>query len=153
MLGYERFREQEERSTFANVSNRAGGARGPASGSWTRPMLQTFTRIFFGAMSSAGESVGTSADPAAAAALVESAIAYLLSGVQMLVAAGSRTPSRARAASRRLVAEPGSPETPRALSLRGGYLPKVTSPFADRDQLDPGPAGRHGQLAALGRRA
>ena len=63
VLGYERFREQEERSTFANVLDIVRSVL--AAGEWDldEDMLQTFARIFFGAMSSAGESVSGAEDP------------------------------------------------------------------------------------------
>lgn len=92
VLGYERFREQEERSTFANVLEIVRSTL--AAGSWDldEEMLQTYARIFFGAMSSAGESVATSSDPVVAAQRVETAIGFLLSGVQGLVEAGVEFP-------------------------------------------------------------
>ncbi|MGZ8738903.1 MAG: TetR/AcrR family transcriptional regulator, partial [Nocardioides sp.] len=57
VLGYARFREQEERSTFANVLDIVGSVL--EAGEWELDdgMTETFTRIFFGAMSSAGEAV------------------------------------------------------------------------------------------------
>src|ERR1700712_2167584 len=63
VLGYERFREQEERSTFATVLDIVKSVL--TAGTWEldEAMMQTFARIFFGAMSSAGESVATSEDP------------------------------------------------------------------------------------------
>lgn len=93
VLGYERFREQEERSTYANIVEIVRATL--AAGAWEldEPMLQTFSRIFFGAMSSAGESVATSDDPEAAALRVESAIGFLLAGVQGLVERGVDMPS------------------------------------------------------------
>ncbi|HYH33786.1 MAG TPA: TetR/AcrR family transcriptional regulator [Nocardioides sp.] len=88
VLGYARFREQEERSTFANVLEIVGSVL--QAGPWTLDddMLQTFTRIFFGAMSSAGESVSTSEDPLAAAARVETAIRFILAGLRTLADSG-----------------------------------------------------------------
>lgn len=88
VLGYERFREQEERSTFANVLEIVRSTL--AAGAWEldEPMLQTYARIFFGAMSSAGETVATATDPEVAAERVEAAIGFLLAGVQSLVESG-----------------------------------------------------------------
>jgi AcrR family transcriptional regulator len=65
------------------------------AGGWRldEPMLETFARIFFGAMSSAGESVSTAEDPVAAAERVEAAIGFLLAGVQSLVDGGAELPS------------------------------------------------------------
>lgn len=93
VLGYERFREQEERSTFANVLEIVRSTL--AAGAWDLDdaMLQTYARIFFGAMSSAGESVATAVDPEAAAVRVENAIGFLLAGVQSLVESGAEFPA------------------------------------------------------------
>jgi AcrR family transcriptional regulator len=93
VLGYERFREQEERSTFANVLEIVRSVLEAGSWDLDEDMLQTFARIFFGAMSSAGESVSISDDPEAAAARVEAAIAFLLSGVQLMVETGAEPPT------------------------------------------------------------
>jgi len=88
VLGYERFREQEERSTFATVVEIVRAVLSAGTWELEEEMLQTFTRIFFGAMSSAGASVATSDDPAAAAARVETAIGFILAGLRSLVDAG-----------------------------------------------------------------
>ena len=65
VLGYERFREQEERSTFATVLDIVRSVLDAGAWELDEEMLQTFARIFFGAMSSAGESVATADDAAA----------------------------------------------------------------------------------------
>jgi len=88
VLGYERYREQEERSTYANIVEIVRSTLEAGRWELDEPMLQTFSRIFFGAMSSAGESVATADDPEAAADRVEGAIAFLLAGVQSLVEQG-----------------------------------------------------------------
>ena len=93
VLGYERYREQEERSTFANIVEIVRATLDAGAWDLDEDMLQTFARIFFGAMSSAGESVATAADPEAAARRVESAIGFLLAGVQSLVEQGIAMPS------------------------------------------------------------
>ncbi len=90
MLGYERFREQEERSTFANVLDIVRSVLEAGKWQLDEPMLQTYARIFFGAMSSAGESVATADDPEEAAELVEGAIAFLLAGFRVAGRAGRR---------------------------------------------------------------
>ncbi len=92
VLGYARYREQEERSTFANVLDIVRSVL--SAGDWVldEEMLQTFARIFFGAMSSAGESVSSAEDPEAAAARVETAIGYILAGFQALADAGIEVP-------------------------------------------------------------
>lgn len=89
VLGYERFREMEERSTYPTIVEIARAVL--AAGSWTLDdaMLDTFARIFFGAMSSAGETVTSADDTEEAAQRVEDAIGLLLSGVQSLVESGT----------------------------------------------------------------
>lgn len=95
VLGYERYREQEERSTFGNVLDIVRAV--VSAGTWEldEDMLQTFARIFFGAMSSAGESVSAAPDPIAAAANVEIAISFILAGFQTLAESGVELPSGA----------------------------------------------------------
>jgi AcrR family transcriptional regulator len=91
VLGYERFREHEERSAFAHVVDIVEAVLG-AGGRTVDPELQlTFARIFFGAMSSSGVSVSTSDDDAAAAEAerVEVAMASILSGLRALPATSS----------------------------------------------------------------
>jgi AcrR family transcriptional regulator len=92
VLGYERFREQEERSTFATVLELVRSVL--TAGTWEldEDMLQTFSRIFFGAMSSAGELVAGSDEPRAAAARVETAIGFILAGLRGLVESGVELP-------------------------------------------------------------
>ena len=93
VLGYERYREQEERSTFANVLEIVRSVL--AAGSWDldEDLQQTFGRIFFGAMSSAGEAVSAAEDPEAAAARVETAIGFILAGFAALAESGADLPS------------------------------------------------------------
>ena len=88
VLGYERFREHEERSTFANVLEIVRSVL--AAGTWQldEDLQQTFARIFFGAMSSAGESVSGAPDPEVAAANVEVAIGFILAGFRALAESG-----------------------------------------------------------------
>jgi len=88
VLGYERYREQEERSTFATVLDIVRSVLGAGAWELDEPMLQTFARIFFGAMSSAGESVATAEDPEEAADRVEAAIGFIIAGFRSLADAG-----------------------------------------------------------------
>jgi AcrR family transcriptional regulator len=92
VLGYERFRQQEERSTYANVVDIVRSVL--TAGEWELDddMLDTFTRIFFGAMSAAGSSVAGSADPRPAAARVETAVGFILAGLRALVDQGIDLP-------------------------------------------------------------
>ncbi|WP_246081558.1 TetR/AcrR family transcriptional regulator [Nocardioides litoris] len=85
VLGYERFREQEERSTFANVLEIVDSVLDAGTWELDEAMKHTFARIFFGALSTAGESVTTADDPALEARRVEAAIGFMLSGLQALV--------------------------------------------------------------------
>jgi AcrR family transcriptional regulator len=93
VLGYERYREQEERSTFANVLEIVRSVLDAGRWQLDEDLQQTFARIFFGAMSSAGESVSGAEDPLAAAADVETAIGFILAGFQALAEKGVELPS------------------------------------------------------------
>ena len=93
VLGYERYREQEERSTFANVLEIVRAVLSAGTWNLDEEMLQTFARIFFGAMSSAGESVSSADDPIAAATRVETAIGFILAGFQALADTGVELPA------------------------------------------------------------
>jgi AcrR family transcriptional regulator len=84
VLGYERFREQEDRSTFSNVLVIVTSVLDTGEWEMDEAMQRTFARIFFGAMSSAGESVSQSEDPEAASERVEAAIGIILSGLEAL---------------------------------------------------------------------
>src|SRR4249919_2984295 len=93
VLGYERFREQEERTTFAYVLDIVRAVL--SSGDWELDddMEHTFARIFFGAMSSSGASVSRATDPDAAAERVELAIGFILAGLRALADQGAEMPS------------------------------------------------------------
>ncbi|MBA3780576.1 TetR/AcrR family transcriptional regulator [Nocardioides sp. InS609-2] len=93
VLGHERFREHEERTTYAHVVEIVRAVLGAGDWELDDEMLQTFSRIFFGALSSAGESVASSEDPAIASARVESAIGFILAGMQAQLEAGVRLPA------------------------------------------------------------
>ena len=92
MLGYERFREQEARSTFTYVLDIVRSVL--AAGQWLvdDDLEQTFARIFFGAMSSAGSTVSSAEDSEAQAARVELAIGFILSGLRSLAEQGVPLP-------------------------------------------------------------
>ena len=98
VLGHERYREQEERSTYAIVDEIVRSVLGAGDShidGWDLDddMLETFTRIFFGAMSAAGGSVAVSDDAAAAALRVEAAIGFILAGLQRLLEDGTASPA------------------------------------------------------------
>jgi AcrR family transcriptional regulator len=88
VLGYERFREQEERSSFAIVLGIVHTVLSDGELDLDDAMVETFSRIFFGALSSAGESVSGAEDPEAASLRVEAAIGFILMGLRSLVDAG-----------------------------------------------------------------
>jgi AcrR family transcriptional regulator len=88
ILGYERFREQEERSSYGIVQDIVGSVLEASTYELDEPMKQTFSRIFFGAMSAAGESVSTAEDPKQAVARIEAAILFILEGIRSLAEQG-----------------------------------------------------------------
>ena len=92
ILGYERFREQEERSSYGLVQDMVGDVLRDSPYDIDDDMLETFTRIFFGAMSAAGESVSSAPDPRLAVARVETAIAFILTGLRTLADNGVELP-------------------------------------------------------------
>jgi AcrR family transcriptional regulator len=92
VLGYERFREQEERSSFGLVQEMVKAVLEESTHDISQDMVETFSRIFFGALSAAGESVSTSSNPKAAVAQVETAIAFILAGLRSLAETGIALP-------------------------------------------------------------
>jgi len=83
VLGYERFREHEERSTFGLVQDVVGSLLAPYD--LPASTLQAFTRLFFGAMSATGSAVSTAEDPQQASDDAEGAIVLVLAGIRSLV--------------------------------------------------------------------
>ena len=92
VLGYERFREQEECSTFATVVDIVRSVLESSTYRLDDAMVETFSQIFFGAMSAAGESVSTAEDPGLASARVEAAIGFIIAGIRSLADAGVGLP-------------------------------------------------------------
>jgi len=92
ILGYERFREQEERSTFGIVRDIVSSVLSASTYELDDSMVETFSRVFFGAMSAAGTAVSAAEDPKRASAEVETAIAFILTGLQGLTESGVRLP-------------------------------------------------------------
>jgi AcrR family transcriptional regulator len=90
VLGHERFREQEERSTFAYVLDIVRAVLGAGHWQVDEEMERTFARIFFGAMSSAGTTVSTADDADTEAERVELAIGFILSGLRALSEQGTQ---------------------------------------------------------------
>ncbi len=92
VLGHERYREQEERSTFANVLDIVRAVLGAGEWAVDAKMERTFARIFFGAMSSAGATVSTAEDADIEAERVEIAIGFILSGLRARSEQGAELP-------------------------------------------------------------
>ncbi len=90
VLGYERFREQEERSTFGIVQEIVAAVL--KTYELEQSMVETFSRVFFGAMSAAGSAVTTAEDPKRASAEVEAAIGFILAGLQLRAESGGTLP-------------------------------------------------------------
>jgi AcrR family transcriptional regulator len=90
VLGYERYREQEERSTFGIVQDIVAAVL--STYELEQSMVETFSRVFFGAMSAAGSAVTTADDPRRASAEVEAAIAFILAGLQQQAESGGTLP-------------------------------------------------------------
>jgi AcrR family transcriptional regulator len=90
VLGYERYREQEERSTFGIVQEIVSSVL--KSYDLEPSMVETFSRVFFGAMSAAGSAVSTAEDPKRASAEVEAAIAFILAGLRQQAESGGTLP-------------------------------------------------------------
>jgi AcrR family transcriptional regulator len=90
VLGYERFREQEERSTFGIVQDIVASVL--KTYELEQSMVETFSRVFFGAMSAAGSAVTSAEDPKRASAEVEAAIAFILAGLQQQAESGGKLP-------------------------------------------------------------
>lgn len=92
VLSYERFREQEERSSFGLVQEMVRSVLEASQRELSDEMVTTFSRIFFGAVSAAGESITKAADPRVAVAQVETAIAFILTGLRSLADSGVEVP-------------------------------------------------------------
>ncbi|MGN6721129.1 MAG: TetR/AcrR family transcriptional regulator [Marmoricola sp.] len=88
VLGYERFREQEERSSYSMINDLVRTVVASSSYELSDDMADTFSRIFFGAMSAAGESVTAAIDPEVTVARVEAALSFILAGLRSLAESG-----------------------------------------------------------------
>lgn len=83
VLGYERFREQEERSTYGLVQDIVRGLLEPYD--LPESQLAAFTRLFFGAMSATASSVALAPDPQQASDDAEGAVVLVLAGIRSLL--------------------------------------------------------------------
>ena len=93
VLGYERYREQEERSTFGLVQDIVASLLDDYD--LQDSTLEAFTRLFFGAMSATGSAVSTAVDPEQASDDAEGAIVLVLAGIRSLVEQGTQPPTAA----------------------------------------------------------
>jgi AcrR family transcriptional regulator len=84
VLGYERYREHEERSALAVVQDIIESTIGALGQDLTDEVKATWSRIFMGALSAAGQDVSLSHDPEAAANRVEVILGMVFNGLQSL---------------------------------------------------------------------
>ncbi|WP_110181911.1 TetR/AcrR family transcriptional regulator [Nocardioides solisilvae] len=89
VLGPDRVRAEESRPTFALVHRILEGILG--AGGWTTDdaTVRTFSRLFFGALNTAGAAVALSDDPETEVARVEQVVGLLLAAVRQLVESGA----------------------------------------------------------------
>lgn len=85
VLGYERFREQEERTTLSIVQDLVASVL-PAE-VFPAQLTDTLSRLFFGAMSAAGNQLSTSEDPERVSAEIEAVLAFVINGVRSQISA------------------------------------------------------------------
>ena len=88
VLGYERFREQEERTTLSIVQDMVGVVVPPEV--FPKSLNETLARLFFGALSAAGTQLSTAEDPEQASNELETVIAFLLTGIREQILAATR---------------------------------------------------------------
>jgi AcrR family transcriptional regulator len=93
VLGYDRYREHEQRTTFGIVSEIVSSVL--ARYDLAPSMVETFSRVFFGAMSAAGTAVSSAEDPRRASLEVEVAIGYILAGLRQMAESGTPLPEPA----------------------------------------------------------
>jgi AcrR family transcriptional regulator len=93
VLGYERYREQEERSTFGLVQEIVASLL--TGYDLTPSVVEAVTRLFFGAMAATGPAVSTAEDPEQASVDAERAIVLVLAGIRALLDSGAEPPGPA----------------------------------------------------------
>lgn len=84
VLGYERFRDQEQRPNYAQLGDLVRTLLSSPGLDVTDELADTFSRILFGAISAAGEAVTAAADPRAAVNQFEVAFSLVLDGIHAL---------------------------------------------------------------------
>ena len=82
VLGYERFRDRERLSAYAIVHDIVDKVIADTGLDVGPEMVDTFTRIFHGAVSAAGESVVEDVDPVVAGIRVDAVIGFMLLGMR-----------------------------------------------------------------------
>jgi AcrR family transcriptional regulator len=85
-LGFDRWRESEERSTYGLVNDLVRRVLSQYEIEGT--LLDTFTRIFYGAMSSAGIAVSEAEDAESASREVATVISLMLAGLRQMAESG-----------------------------------------------------------------
>jgi AcrR family transcriptional regulator len=85
-LGFDRFREADERNTYGLVRDIVLNVLTPYD--VPAGIMETFARVFYGAMTSAGMSVASAEDPGAAGREVETVIGIVLAGLRQLAESG-----------------------------------------------------------------
>lgn len=90
-LGFERFREADEHNTYGLIRDIVSSVLTP----YDVPdgILDTFTRVFYGAMTAAGMSVAESAEPEETSRQVETVIGIVLAGLRQLADSGAEFPT------------------------------------------------------------
>ena len=88
-LGHDRFRDLEERSTYAVLDRVVRAALTAGTGDLEPAMLDAYTRTLFGAVSAAGGSVAVSDDRAAAGARAGTAVGVMLAGLRTMLEHGT----------------------------------------------------------------
>ncbi|QWC83967.1 TetR/AcrR family transcriptional regulator [Nocardioidaceae bacterium] len=86
VLGYERFRDRERLSAYAIVHDIVDAVMTSAELDIGPEMVDTFTRVFHGAVTAAAETVVDDPDPVAAGARVDAAIGFMLMGMKEVAA-------------------------------------------------------------------
>ena len=93
VLGYERYRERQETSTFGLVHDIVASLL--TDYDLPDSTLEAFTRLFFGAMSATGSAVSMAEDPQQASDDAEGAIVLVLAGIRSLVEQEATPPTAA----------------------------------------------------------
>lgn len=86
-LGFDSFREAEERNTYGLVRDIVRPLLEPYD--VPADLVETFTRVFYGAMTSAGLTVASADDPEVASRQVETVMGVVLAGLRQLAGSGS----------------------------------------------------------------